>query len=41
MTPLFDKLNWKGQAPPVVLNAPAGFEPELTAPPGALGILTG
>lgn len=35
MTPLFDKLNWKGQAPLVALNAPDSFEPELAALAGA------
>lgn len=31
MTPLFNKLNWKGQADIVVLNAPEGFDRELDA----------
>ena len=31
MTPLFTKLNWKGQADIVVLNSPDGFQPELDA----------
>lgn len=31
MTPLFEKLNYKGQTPLVVLNAPESFEPELAA----------
>jgi hypothetical protein len=31
MTPLFNKLNWKGQSDIVVLNAPDGFDPELNA----------
>jgi hypothetical protein len=31
MTPLFTKLNWKGQDPLVVLAAPESFEPELAA----------
>jgi hypothetical protein len=31
MTPLFDKLNFKGQSDIVVLNAPAGFQRELDA----------
>ncbi|HLM65876.1 MAG TPA: hypothetical protein VK358_00045 [Longimicrobium sp.] len=35
MTPLFNKLNWKGHADVVVLNAPAGFDRELDALQGA------
>ena len=31
MTPLFNKLNWKGQSDIVVLNAPDGFQRELDA----------
>ena len=31
MTPLFNKLNWKGQSDIVVLNAPEGFDRELDA----------
>jgi hypothetical protein len=31
MTPLFSKLNWKGQPDIVVLNAPDGFQRELDA----------
>ena len=31
MTPLFNKLNWKGQSDIVVLNAPDGFARELDA----------
>lgn len=31
MTPLFNKLNWKGQSGIVVLNAPEGFQHELDA----------
>lgn len=31
MTPLFTKLNLKGQTEILVLNAPESFEPELTA----------
>ena len=31
MTPLFTKLNWKGQNDIVVLNAPDGFQRELDA----------
>jgi hypothetical protein len=31
MTPLFTKLNYKGQSPIVVINAPPSFEPELAA----------
>lgn len=31
MTPLFSKLNHKGQSPIVVAGAPASFEPELAA----------
>jgi hypothetical protein len=34
MTPLFNKLNWKGHADVVVLNAPEGFDRELDALPG-------
>lgn len=31
MTPLFKKLNYKGQSPIVVVGAPESFEPELGA----------
>jgi hypothetical protein len=31
MTPLFKKLNYSGQSPIVVINAPASFEAELEA----------
>lgn len=31
MTPLFKKLNWKGEDEIVVVDAPASFEPELAA----------
>lgn len=31
MTPLFKKLNYNGQAPLVIVSAPASFEPELAA----------
>jgi hypothetical protein len=34
MSALFKKLNWKGQAPIVVLNAPESFEAELALLPG-------
>jgi hypothetical protein len=29
MTPLFKKLNWKGESPLIVVNAPESFAPEL------------